>query len=94
MPIVTGAYLCRLKSDFLSINGRVVKDLWGAPFEADCTVFLRRGENQIEAVLFSTLANTLGHYHHQHPWLDPAYVYEEYFLAPLGLAGVPELRVT
>ena len=78
----------------LSINGAFVKDLWGLPFEADCTTFLRPGDNGIQIDLFSTLGNTLGHFHHQAPWLDPGHGSDRFFLQPFGLGGNPGLQVT
>ncbi|MEI8309719.1 MAG: glycosyl hydrolase [Verrucomicrobiota bacterium] len=77
----------------LTINGRIVRDVWAPPYEADCTGFLKPGKNEIQIDLFSTLGNTLGFFHYKVPWLDPGHRYEKFFLQPLGLGGAPELRI-
>ncbi|HEY3396644.1 MAG TPA: glycosyl hydrolase [Armatimonadota bacterium] len=77
----------------LSVNGKPVRDLWCAPYEADCTRLLHEGENEIQVDLFSTLGNLLGTTHHRPPWTDVAHRLDGYLLGPLGLGGVPELHV-
>jgi hypothetical protein len=78
----------------LSVNGKRVSLLWYEPFEADCTEFLHRGVNIIQADLFSNMGNLLGTLHHKLPWMDPAHYRAGYNLRPLGLGGIPELIVS
>lgn len=77
----------------LHVNGSFVTDIWGDPFEANCTEFLKAGENRIQAGIYSTLGNTLGFTHCKAPWVDPANAAEEFFLQPLGLGGAAILRI-
>ncbi|MHB9023486.1 MAG: glycosyl hydrolase [Armatimonadota bacterium] len=77
----------------LSVNGKAVRDLWCDPFTADCTAYLRPGENEIRADLFTSLGNVLGLLHHRKPWSDAGHAYEQAFLSKVGLGGVPVLEV-
>ncbi|MHB9023009.1 MAG: glycosyl hydrolase [Armatimonadota bacterium] len=77
----------------LSVNGKAVRDLWCAPFTADCTDYLRPGENVICADLVTSLGNLLAPTHHKRPWMDAGHAYEKAFLSPVGLGGVPVLEV-
>ncbi|HEY3415422.1 MAG TPA: glycosyl hydrolase, partial [Armatimonadota bacterium] len=77
----------------LSVNGQAVRDLWCDPFTADCTAYLRPGENVICADLFTNLGNLLASNHHKKPWSDAGHSYEQTLLSPVGLGGTPVLEV-
>jgi hypothetical protein len=49
------------------VNGRTAGYVTAPPWECDVTSQAKRGENEVEVVVFGTLKNTLGPHHGKHP---------------------------